>query len=529
MSQVQHSIRSGSLVLVTLLWMAGGSAAQGIQADGPWPMTRRDAAHTGRSPLNGPATEKLTWTFSTGRSEEKGGIETDPTIGPDGTVYIGANNGILYALDGVTGEIRWAFPTLFDTFAIYSTVALDRQGHVHFGAKDGYVYALKAPDKGLLGREVWTYRIGTTIETSPLLGPDGTVYLGADDGKLYAVAPPGGGKPSRLLWTFPTGGTLISSPAFGPDGTLYFGSMDGKLYALETAPTGPKLRWSFFTGKSGETGGIENSPAIGPDGTVYVGANDGLLYALDGKSGQLKWSFKTGYTSWAIFSSASIGADGIVYFGAKDGRLYAVQPPQSGKTGEALWSYKIGTTIETSPALAADGTVYLGADDGKLYAIAPTKGFFGLTGKLLWSYQTKSKLISSPAIGDGRRLYIGSMDGTVYAFGDKPAPSGRSSGITGTWYGNYSDSRTKGPLTLVLRQRGSSVEGIWRLGPGGARGDLDGRAEGENASFTLKTMGERCPGSFEGTAKIEQAKIVGQYKGSDCKGAVSKGQFEVSR
>lgn len=527
--QGKRSILSSVLVLLAFVSLVAGSMAQGILAEGPWPMTRRDPAHTGRSQLNGPASGTVAWTFSAGRNEDKGGIETDPTIGPEGTIYIGANNGILYVLDGNTGEVRWAFPTLFDLFAIYSTVALDRQGHAYFGAKDGYLYALKAPEKGLLGREVWSYRIGTTIETSPLLGRDGTVYLGADDGKLYAVAPPAGGKPPRLLWTFPTGGTLISSPALGPDGTLYIGSMDGKLYALEPAPAGAKLRWSFSTGKSGETGGIENSPAVGPDGTVYVGANDGLLYALDGKSGQLKWNFKTGYTSWAIFSSAAIGPDGTIYFGAKDGRLYAVQPPASGTTAKALWSYKIGTTIKTSPALGADGTVYLGADDGKLYAIAPTKGFFGLDGKLLWSYQTKSKLISSPAIGEGRRLYVGSLDGTLYAFGDKPAPSGRSGGISGTWYGSFFDSRTKGTLTLVLRQRGSTVEGIWRLGPSGARGELSGRAEGEKAAFSLKILGDRCPGSFEGTARIEPAKIVGQYQGSDCKGAVTKGQFEASR
>ncbi len=43
--------------------------------------------------------------------------------------------------------------------------------------------------------------------------------------------------------------------------------------------------------------------------------------------------------------------------------------PASG--GLAVWKYRIGTTIETSPALAPDGTLYMGADNGKLYAIAP--------------------------------------------------------------------------------------------------------------------------------------------------------------
>src|SRR5215471_12213903 len=94
---------------------------------------------------------------------KEGGIETDPVIGPDGTICFGANNGIFYALDPESGTIRWAFPTDFDTFAIYSTAFVDKQGIVYFGAKDGKVYALTAPSKGIMGEVIgvdqpWYYR-----------------------------------------------------------------------------------------------------------------------------------------------------------------------------------------------------------------------------------------------------------------------------------------------------------------------------------------------------------------------------------
>src|SRR5262249_38673273 len=63
-------------------------------AESPWPTYRGNLKRTGRSGFKGPTTEKLRWVFSTGLSEKEGGIETDPVIGPDGTIYFGANNGI---------------------------------------------------------------------------------------------------------------------------------------------------------------------------------------------------------------------------------------------------------------------------------------------------------------------------------------------------------------------------------------------------------------------------------------------------
>jgi outer membrane protein assembly factor BamB len=118
-------------------------AAEGVgAAKSAWPMYRGDSRRTGRSDVVGPKTNKLRWTFSTGRAEKEGGIETDPVIGTDGSVYFGANNGIFYALDPETGGVRWAFPTRYDTFAIYSTPYVDRRGIVYFGAKDGNAYAV---------------------------------------------------------------------------------------------------------------------------------------------------------------------------------------------------------------------------------------------------------------------------------------------------------------------------------------------------------------------------------------------------
>jgi outer membrane protein assembly factor BamB len=503
-----------------------GNVSRGL-ADSPWPMYRKNAAHTGQSPHSGPQSEHVMWTFSTGKKEAEGGIETDATIGPDGLVYIGANNGLFYALDGHTGDIVWVFPTRFETFAIYSTAVIDKAGRLYFGAKDGYLYALQPPDSGILGQVAWSYRIGTTIQTSPTLGGDGTVYIGADDGKLYAIAPPQQGKEGRLLWTFQTQNALIaSSPTLAPDGSIYIGSMDGKLYALQPGPRGapPKVRWTFSTGNPGEHGGIENTPALGPNGTLYIGANNGIFYALDSKNGKVMWQFQTEFRTWGIFSSAAIGPDGNVYFGPKDGRLLVLD----GKTGNVKWSYRTGTTIETSPAITPDGVVYLGADNGVLYAIRPP-GFLSRTGKRLWSYQTQGTLISSPVIGANGSLYIGSMDGNVYAFGPEGHGTARRTGpMSGTWYGTYHDSGSAGRITLVVVQNGSDIHGVWRL-QGGGSGALEGKMVGKQATFVLTSPSEPCPGRGKGSARLTDSTFNGTYRGQNCMGAIEDGQFTVQR
>ena len=39
-----------------------------------------------------------------------------------------------------------------------------------------------------------------------------------------------------LKWKYATGSTVQSSPALGPDGTVYFGSNDSNIYAISVTP-----------------------------------------------------------------------------------------------------------------------------------------------------------------------------------------------------------------------------------------------------------------------------------------------------
>ena len=115
--------------------------------------------------------------------------------------------------------------------------------------------------------------------------------------------------------------------------------------------------------------------------------------------------------------------------------------PDIGKSGTALWEFKTGDGVGSSPALGAGGTVYVGSRDKKLYAIN------GKTGDKLWEFVTGGSVSSSTAIGTGGILYVGSSDKKLYAFrtdskglakspwpmrGQNPQHTGRAIGVSPT-------------------------------------------------------------------------------------------------
>ncbi len=346
----------------------------------------------------------LLWSFKT-----NGAIFSSPAIGPDGTVYIGSDDGNLYALNP-DGTVKWKFQT---AGCIRSTPAISPDGTLYFVSDDGFLYALDT--KSLLKRLKWKVNIGSSHvhwweRSSPTIGSDGTIYVGSTNGSLYAITPEG-----KLKWKFSTGDCIVSSPAISSDGTIYVGSNDRNLYAITLEG---KLKWKFSTDDR-----VISSPAIGSDGTIYVGRGDRNLYAIT-PEGKLKWKFSTGN---GVTSSPAIDSDGTIYVGSVDRNLYAITPD-----GKLKWKFSTGDRVISPPAIGSDGTIYVGSDDRNLYAITPD-------GKLKWWFSTGNCVSSSPAISASGVLYFGSQDGRIYAiqttsFGglaDTPWPKFRG-GISNT-------------------------------------------------------------------------------------------------
>jgi outer membrane protein assembly factor BamB len=273
-------------------------------------------------------------------------VDASPAVAADGTVYIGAGDGQLYALNPADGSVKWAYAT--GTF-ITSSPAIGADGTIYFGAADARLHAVSST-----GTPRWTFPVDDIIDSSPAIGRDGTIYVGSYDRHVYAVGPDGAER-----WRFLTGGRVFSSPAIGADGTIYVGSADQRLYAI--APDGTR-RWDYLT-----NGDIQSSPVLGADGTIYFAA-DVSFYALrpDADGERLRW--RTGVNA-ASASTAAVRADGTIIFGADDGIVRALNPD----TGALRWSYDtrtgMGNLIESSPTVAPDGSIYIGSLDGFLYKI----------------------------------------------------------------------------------------------------------------------------------------------------------------
>ena len=264
-----------------------------------------------------------------------------PAQSSDGTLYVSSDDFNIYAFDGQTGRKKWQFAA---TLWCYSSPTFSPDGKlVYAGCEDWEVYALDRQT----GRKVWGFR-SAPIDGTPAVGSDGTVYVCSMDGNVYAL----NGKTGKKLWVFHSSDIFHSTPCLSSKGMLYVANKGGRVYGLDSR-TG-KEKWSFKL-----KGPIFSTPALGPNDTVYEAADK--FYALDAHTGRPKWAYPVNSDS----GSCAIAADGTVYVGSTDYNLYAID----GRSGKLRWTFKTGGNLDSSPAIGADGTVYFGSEDGYLYAV----------------------------------------------------------------------------------------------------------------------------------------------------------------
>jgi len=103
-------------------------------ANSAWPMFRHDEKHTAKSPYTIPDEPALKWAFNIGSP-----ISSSPAIGEDGTIYVGANDGRLHAINPPNGSLKWNFSI---DGAIHSSPAIDKDGTIYVGSSDGKLYAI---------------------------------------------------------------------------------------------------------------------------------------------------------------------------------------------------------------------------------------------------------------------------------------------------------------------------------------------------------------------------------------------------
>lgn len=79
-------------------------------------------------------------------------IDSSPAIGSDGTIYIGSDDGRLYAINS-NGTLKWQYTTGTGNY-IDTSPAISSDGTIYIGSVDNNLYAIN-----LDGTLKWKWRI----------------------------------------------------------------------------------------------------------------------------------------------------------------------------------------------------------------------------------------------------------------------------------------------------------------------------------------------------------------------------------
>jgi polyvinyl alcohol dehydrogenase (cytochrome) len=378
------ALRAGALAGLALAAGAAPAAAD-------WPIYGHDLANTRNGGTDGPSiaqipTLKRAWSF-----DSPTGDFTGTPVVAKGTLVAGDYSGTVYALDAVTGKVRWT-KKLGDP--VDGSAAIDASA-----PKGGIVYvpvakvgaprvtALSLRDGHSLWSSALTRQPDSSVYGSPTLWK-GTVYIGTSGpngdgstarGAIVALDARTGARRWRTYAVPPKhdGGAVWSTPAIDRStGRLYVGTGNAyhepvaattdSVLALD-ARTGAIL--GHYQALAGDTFGPDNpagpdadfgaSPNLfeGADGKKLVGegAKDGVYYALDRATMKLAWKTSVGPGSTIGGFVGSTAYDGTRIYGTN---ALTSQVGALGRDGFSQWTSADAGSADFSPVAIANGVLY---------------------------------------------------------------------------------------------------------------------------------------------------------------------------
>ena len=413
-------------------------------------------------------------------SQGPGGGDCSPTIGPDGSVYIGRG----YNITAFTpaGVLAWSFPT---GDRVLSSPAITADGKLYFGSFDGKFYAL-----GTNGAKLWESPAGSPIgASSPAIGPDGTIYVGTSGGSLIAfnatsplsasswpvfrgnlrrdglVAPTGRPVFTEQPQDVTTGaGTnvVLSANAIGSIPLSYQWFRDGVTLTNEHNVTGADAKQLSISSIRLEQAGNYVLRVVNADGTSESRTSRVSVLPFYRPPGSIIWSFPA---LGEITEAPSLSIDGTIYFGAADNKLYAVSTNRTSN-----WTYQAGGRL-TTPAIGSNGVIYVGVSSNP-GVDTPLNTFLAINpnGTKRWEFTNAGAVVRPPAIGYDGTIYVPGYTGKMYAL----SPEGRE--IWSKQVGNHWSTAPViaadgtvyfGGATRNL-QTGTSVGHVYALYPDGS-------------------------------------------------------------
>ncbi|MDR1717228.1 MAG: PQQ-binding-like beta-propeller repeat protein [Prevotella sp.] len=319
---------------------------------------------------------------------------SNPVFSPDGKImYIPTSspNGHLFAIDVVTGVIKWVFEISELTYGGGALVGPD--GTIYQGS-DAAIYAIK-PD----GSQKWKITTSGSgalarVRAFPAMSADGTLYC-LSNSKLYAVNTASGSE----VWskTLPNSAGIGSAVLVDRDGIVYAGTDKG-IFAFN--PIDGSTKWSNTNALLNVT--ESGSMAIAGN-TIYAALKGTAgIAAINSSDGSLKWN--AGAAGDAYFPI--VDKNGVIYFTEKNasGSVYAIN-----SDGTQKWVKNIGGSLNYGGlALDENGIIYGGTQsqvDGnyKVYAINTVNGEF------VFNNANEQQIMAAFSIGPDKRMYFGTI------------------------------------------------------------------------------------------------------------------------
>lgn len=198
----------------------------------------------------------LGWSLSIGHASFG-----SPAIESDGEVVTTADKSVAAVIDhGTDGVVAWRHAT---TATIEVSPSVGPNGDVYVTANDGSVYRLSAN-----GALKWRRHIGQESYSSSSVSADGILYFGDNAGDLNVVRAATG---VPLLVDHGRKG-IWSAQVVDARGDVYFGTQGREIYGF--GPSGRRL----FTVEASSA--IDSYPALSATGTLVIGDEAGMLYAI---------------------------------------------------------------------------------------------------------------------------------------------------------------------------------------------------------------------------------------------------------
>jgi outer membrane protein assembly factor BamB len=383
-------------------------------------------------PMNSVATA-VRWAYSTGAT----------TMAPSGLrfqsgqsyVYTVSNDSILHAMRGGSAASAGTWPPNWKPFPFGApaqsrpipypyAVGAAANGAVFVGSQDGNVYAIDAAT----GSEIWKEPISTMVQASPAGHFQAFHPSGLD---VIVTGTRDSGAPNELealdkdtgapVWSFDNSpaqlgdGTEIGIISGGATidylgGRIYFASRQGTggmgststLWCVDISSGSPQLLWAKSVGN------VDGSPIL-YQGVVYVGTNAGVVYAADAATGSVNWSLPLGDGPIKGFLFPQFGTTNL--FAATSNNVWSIS--DDGLSASLNWQVGGADIPSPSTPLSIPGTtkVIVGSGDGHLYQldtlapVPPTRVRLGIG----------ASGVGAPTMDIlNLMIYVGTEEGVVY-------------------------------------------------------------------------------------------------------------------